>query len=208
MVRVKVCGITSLVDAVAAIDAGADALGFMFYEGSSRYINPADARSIIKELPPFISSVGVFVNLSITGIREIAAKTGIDTVQLHGEEAPDFCSHIPLPVIKAFRVESESIIVETQRFPNASALLLDSYVPGRLGGTGATFNWDLAVQAKQNGKPIILAGGLTPLNVGEAVQKVRPFAVDVSSGVESAPGKKDQAKMRDFISSVRTASGH
>ena len=200
---VKICGITNLADALTAADAGADALGFMFYEPSVRDISPATAREIIFQLPPRISKVGVFVDAPAEIIRHIATECGLDTVQLHGEETPEFCAQFaPLKVWKAIRVRDESSL---RALPNykTDAWLLDSYVAGQKGGTGEIFNWNLAVAAKALGRSIILAGGLTPENIATAVHQVRPFGVDVSSGVESAPGKKDAAKVRAFIEASR-----
>jgi phosphoribosylanthranilate isomerase len=207
-VRVKICGLTNLEDALASIDAGADALGFIFYPKSPRYLTPEAAAAIITQLPPFVSKVGVFVDESHDHIREIARSTGIDTLQLHGNETPDFTTRLQeqsFKVIKAFRIKDQSTLSQLQSYRSA-AFLLDSYVPGQLGGTGAKFNWDLALQAKSSGIPIILAGGLDPENIADAVSKVAPFAVDVSSGVEATPGRKDLSKVRDFITRARKAS--
>ena len=208
-VRVKICGISNFEDARAAVEAGADALGFIFFPQSPRNVSPEVARSIIEQLPPFVAKVGVFVNEAADRILQIAKETGIDTVQLHGDESPELCEKIArenLKVIKAFRIKDQSSLAAMNGF-RASAFLLDSYVPGQLGGTGAKFNWDLAVQAAGLGTPIILAGGLVAENVGDAVSKVGPYGVDVSSGVELelAPGKKDHAKVRAFIEAVRAA---
>lgn len=204
-VRVKICGLTNLEDARVGIDAGAHALGFIFFSGSPRYITPAAAARIISQLPPFVSKVGVFVNEPFESILEIAKTTGIDTIQLHGDETPALCEALTrerFKVIKAFRIKDQSSLQSLQHF-TASAFLLDSYVPGQLGGTGAKFNWDLAIQAAALGTPIILAGGLVPENIRDAVAKVAPYGLDVSSGVESAPGKKDHAKVRAFIDATR-----
>ncbi len=202
-VRVKICGITRLEDASAAVEAGADALGFMFYEPSPRYIRPPDAARIIAQLPPFIAKVGVFVDATENFIRDAINACRLDSIQLHGNESPAFCGCFNLPVIKAFRIKDAESLRPLPQF-QTSAWLLDSYTPGVPGGTGERFNWDLAVKAKALGKPIILAGGLTPGNVRDAVQQVQPYAVDVSSGVESsAPGKKDHLKLRQFIAAAR-----
>lgn len=212
-VRVKICGITNLEDALAAVDFGANALGFIFFSGSPRHISVDPAAEIISALPPFISKVGVFVDSPVDGVLDIAGATGIDTIQLHGSESPADCVEIAaskLTVVKAFRIKEAASLdsLETYRGTHgASAFLLDSYVSGQLGGTGAKFNWDLAVKAKLSGTPIILAGGLDPENVSDAVSKVAPYAVDVSSGVEISPGKKDHNKVRRFISQAkRTAA--
>lgn len=201
--KIKICGITSLNDALGAVEAGADALGFMFYEGSPRRISPQMALKIIRALPPFVSKVGVFVNPEDTLVRGVIDVCGIDTIQFHGDETPDFCRRFqPLKIIKAFRIKDASSLSPLGSY-DTDAWLLDSFVPGKEGGTGATFNWELACQAKDAGRPIILAGGLSPENVAEAVHEVWPFAVDVSSGVESAPGRKDLPMMRDFVAAVR-----
>ncbi len=212
-VLVMFCGITIGEDARVAVEAGADALGFIFFGQSPRNVSAAEARKIIEELPPFVARVGVFVTESVETILRIAKETGIDTVQLHGDESPELCEKIArkgLKVIKAFRIKDGSSLAALKNY-RAAAFLLDSYVPGQLGGTGAKFNWDLAVQAVQAvhtgemGTAIILAGGLVPENVGAAVSKVGPYGVDVSSGVEAAPGKKDHGKVRGFIAAARSA---
>ena len=189
MVKVKVCGITNWEDARAAVAFGADALGFVFFDKSPRHVPVETAARIIRQLPPFIARVGVFVDMPLDGILSVATACGLDTVQLHGSESPEFCARIRIKTIKAFRVENVKSLDPLPHY-ETSAWLLDSYVPGQLGGTGAVFQWNLAVQAIAMGRPIILAGGLTPENIAEAVKQVRPYAVDVSSGVESAPGRK------------------
>ena len=201
--RVKICGITRAADATAAVDAGADALGFMFYEASPRHLTREQAARIIHTLPPFVARVGVFVNPTVDEVRATIAETGIDTLQFHGEESPEFCRQFGLRVIKAFRVRDAESILHTEAY-STEAWLLDSYVAGQLGGTGARFNWDLATDAARRHRSVILAGGLTPGNVAEAVRKVRPYGLDVSSGVESAPGKKDPAKVRAFIAAAKS----
>jgi phosphoribosylanthranilate isomerase len=205
-VRVKICGITNVADASAAVNAGADALGFMFFENSKRYVSPAAGAEIIRELPPFISKVGVFVNATENFVRGAIETSGIDTLQFHGDETAEFCSRFaPVKAIKAFRVRDRASLSDCLNY-RAHAWLLDSYVEGAQGGTGVAFDWDVAVEATKLNRVIILAGGLRVETVAEAVCKVRPYAVDVSSGVESAPGKKDHAKMREFIAAVRRAS--
>ncbi|MDO9289641.1 MAG: phosphoribosylanthranilate isomerase [Thermodesulfovibrionales bacterium] len=205
MVRVKICGITNLEDALAAVEFGADALGFVFFKKSPRYISPAKAKAIIKKLPPFISSVGVFVNEDNIIVEKIADQTGIDAIQLHGDEPPKACN-LSRPVIKAIRVKSIDNLEIISKYKNkVSAFLLDTYTPEIFGGTGQIFNWDIAIEAKQFGK-IILAGGLTPENVEQAVRQVHPYAVDVSSGVEAEKGKKDHAKLRLFIKRAKSVS--
>ena len=198
-VKVKICGITNLDDALAAVEAGADALGFMFYEKSPRHISFKAAQDIIRRLPPFVAKVGVFVDSPEEAVRRGVEECGIDTLQFHGGETPEFCrAFTPLKVYKAFRVQNLESLAALPDY-QTDAWLLDGFAPDKLGGTGAKFNWDLAVEARKLGRPIILAGGLTPENVAHAVRQVQPYGVDVSSGVESAPGKKDPAKVREFI---------
>jgi phosphoribosylanthranilate isomerase len=197
MVRVKICGITNLADAMTAVEAGADALGFVFYEKSPRFINPLAAAEIIAKLPPFVQPVGLFVNEEAEKINWTADYCGLDLVQLHGDETPEDCLEVNRRVIKAFRMQS-TVSIEPLRKYQVSGFLLDAWCPDCYGGTGKTFNWEMAAAASQYGR-IILAGGLTPENVAEAIVAVRPYAVDVSSGVESAPGKKDREKVREFI---------
>ncbi len=205
IVRVKICGLTNASDAVAAAEAGADALGFMFFAGSKRNVSFASAAAIMRELPAFVSKVGVFVNATADEIRRAVDETGIDTLQLHGEEPPEFCAQFaPLKVVKAFRLRDHASLRDCQRYP-AHAWLLDSFVDGAHGGTGVTADWNLAAEAVQLHRRVILAGGLRVETVAEAVRRVRPFAVDVSSGVESAPGRKDAAKVRAFIENARGA---
>jgi phosphoribosylanthranilate isomerase len=198
--RVKICGITRTADALAAIAAGADALGFMFYPPSPRHLEFDAARAIMAALPPLVTRVGVFVNPTESFVRQAIA-AGVDTLQFHGEETPEFCGCFGLKTIKAFRVRNADSLAECPRHPK-SAWLLDSFVPGQPGGTGACFNWELAKTAAQV-HTVILAGGLTPQNVAEAVRQVRPYAVDVSSGVEATPGQKDLAKIRAFIDAAK-----
>lgn len=201
-VRVKICGITNLDDALAAVDAGADALGFMFYEKSPRNLPVKVAADIIRRLPPFVAKVAVFVNATEETVRKTAAECGLDTLQFHGDEKPQFCGKFsPLKVYKAFRIQGPESLRLLQHY-DTDAWLLDSFVPDTLGGTGAKLNWDWAVEATKLGRPIILAGGLTPENVAGAARNVRPYAVDVSSGVESSPGKKDHKKICDFIAAA------
>ena len=204
-VRIKICGITRVEDALAAVEAGADALGFMFYPPSKRNITAAAARSIIDALPPFVSRVGVFVDASEDQVRSIALETGIDTLQLHGSETPEFCRRLhPYAVIKAFRVRGPESLSELAPYREFS-WLLDSYSTGALGGTGKTFDWELAASAVKAGGRVVLAGGLSSINVAEAIRAVRPWAVDVSSGVESAPGRKDPGLLSEFVKAARTA---
>jgi phosphoribosylanthranilate isomerase len=200
--RVKICGLTRLEDAQYAVELGAAALGFNFYPPSPRYIEPAAARAIVKRLPPFVTAVGVFANETDAGhVISLAREAGVTTVQVHGPRfpaLPELLSVFTLVVAVAVRQDFKP--AELGKI-EASAYLLDAYDPDRLGGTGKTFAWNAARDAKQYG-PIILAGGLTPENVARAVREVRPFAVDVASGVESAPGIKDPAKLRAFFAAV------
>ncbi len=195
-VRVKICGITRGEDALAAVESGADALGFVFYSGSPRHIRLEAARDIIRELPPFVTTVGVFVDEDPSTISEIVEAAGIDVVQLHGGEPEEVCRLWPR-VIKAFRVRELTDLDAVARY-RVSAYLLDTYSPDMPGGTGQVFNWDIALEAKRFG-PVVLAGGLTPENVDRAVRWVRPYGVDVSSGVEREKGVKDEEKVRLFI---------
>ena len=203
-VKVKICGITNAEDAVAAVDAGADALGFMFYPLSPRGVTREVAAQIIRQLPPFVAKVGVFVNPSEEEVRLAITGCGLDTLQFHGEESPEFCRQFGLKTLKAFRVQGLETLKLLPTY-STMAWLLDSFVAGTRGGTGNTFNWDIAMQAVKLGGRVILAGGLTPDNAAEAVRKVRPFALDVSSGVESVPGRKDAAKVRAFIAAAKAA---
>jgi len=197
MVKVKICGITTLDDALLAVAAGADALGFVFFEKSPRCINPVAAAKIIAKLPPFIQTVGLFVNEELEQINWTADFCGLDVVQLHGDESPEDCQDVRRRVIKAFRVQNIVSIDPLKKY-QVSGYLLDAWCPDCYGGTGKTFNWEVAAAARQYGR-IILAGGLSPDNVAEAVKVVQPYGVDVSSGVESAPGKKDVEKVKAFI---------
>lgn len=203
MPRVKICGITNLEDARHAAACGADALGFVFYSGSTRCIEPEQARRIIAELPPFITMVGLFVNELPARIRELVDYCGLDAVQLHGDEEPQQCSYPPCRVIKALRLR-DSMDDEMYSAYQVSSLLLDAYVPDKYGGTGKRCDWDLAARIALEYR-IILAGGLTPANVAEAVCQVRPYGVDVSSGVEKLPGKKDPEKVAMFIRMAKEA---
>ncbi len=199
--RVKICGITNAADAYAAVAAGADALGFVFYAKSPRFISAQNASTITRSLPPFVARVGLFVNESAEIIRATVEKAGLDTLQLHGEESPEFARQFHgVKIIKAFRVQNEnSLAVLPEYLDSVDAFLLDAFVAGTHGGTGSVFDWHLAKEANRMGKPIILAGGLNAQNVGEAVARVNPYAVDVSSGVESEPGRKDLTKVAEFI---------
>ena len=200
--KVKICGITNMEDALLAAELGADALGFIFVKTSPRHIRPSAARKIIQELPPFVTPVGVVADAEHDEILELIDETGISCVQLHGNESPKQLAKFPVPVYKSFRVDKEFNLETLQRY-KGSAYLLDTHVNGALGGTGKTFDWDVAIKAKAYGR-IILAGGLTPENIAEAVKKVQPYAVDVNSGVESAPGKKDKNKLERLFKAIRS----
>ena len=202
MVKVKICGITSVRDARAAVRLGADAIGFNFYPKSPRYIRKERARAILAALPPFVTAVGVFVNEPAEDIQRICDFVGIETVQFHGGESPRLVHSLTrLKRIMAFRVESEKDISRLPRY-QVDAYLLDAFVPGKPGGTGVTFSWELAREAQRHG-PIILAGGLTLENVAEAIRVAAPYAVDVASGVEKAPGVKDRDLMGAFIQQAK-----
>ena len=204
MTRIKICGITCVEDALAAAEMGADALGFNFAAGP-RKILPETAAQIIAGLPPFISTVGIFIDENLQ-IKEICRACRIQIVQLHGSQSPPFADSLaPMPVIRVIHVQNMESLNILQSDQSSSAVLLDASVPGKLGGTGVTIDWDVAVRAKDFGKPVILAGGLNPDNVGEAIKKVRPYAVDVSSGVEAFPGKKDHNLLKEFIQNVRAS---
>jgi phosphoribosylanthranilate isomerase len=201
MVKVKICGITNLEDAIMSVEAGADALGFVFYDKSPRYISPEQASEIIRHLPPFVQTVGLFVNDTAERINRLADCCRLDIVQLHGEETPDLCSAVNRRVIKALRVRDITSLEQMARY-QVSAFLLDAWSPVAYGGTGLTFNWDIAAIAAKNSS-VVLAGGLTPENVAEAIVKTRPYAVDVSSSLELRPGKKDAAKTCAFIRNAK-----
>ncbi len=201
MVRVKVCGITNAVDALRAVELGADALGFIFYKGSKRYIDPRDAHRIISSLPPFISSVGVFVNQTVPEITGAVETSGVDTVQLHGDETPELCTMLPYKLIKAVRVKDTVNTVEVELYP-VRAILFDKHTDEMYGGTGTSFDWGV-LKSINTSKKVILSGGLTPENVSRAIEIVNPYGVDVSTGVEDSPGKKNHIKMRKFIEAVK-----
>jgi phosphoribosylanthranilate isomerase len=205
-VKVKICGITNWVDAQRAVAEGADLLGFNFYAGSPRYIVPAKAKRIVSRLPKRISVVGVFVNESEQTVLEIAREVGLDMLQLHGDETPATIARLKrsFPVIKAIRVKQSLAVGQLQTYRAATALLLDGFAAHRRGGTGKTFDWEIARRAKKYGR-VFLAGGLTPENVGAAIREARPYAVDVCSGVEARPGKKDPARVRQLMRAAKSA---
>ncbi len=204
--RIKICGFTRPDDARQAAALGVDAIGLVFYAPSPRAVDIAAAQAIVAALPPFVSSVGLFVDASADRVREVLAQVPLDLLQFHGDESPDHCAQFGRPWLKAIRMrEGIDLPREAERYRGAAGLLLDTYHPGTPGGTGESFAWsrvprDLAL-------PIVLAGGLTPDNVGEAIAAVRPWAVDLSGGVESAKGIKDAAKMAELVAAVRQADG-
>ena len=207
-IKVKVCGITNAEDALAAVEAGADALGFIFYEKSPRYVVPAVATHIIAELPPFVTPVGVFVNEGLATVRSIMDTCGLAMAQLHGDENVSYCRELARPAMKALRLRDRGSLLalaEYQGRGGVRGFVLDTFSELSYGGTGQITDWGLAAEVAKS-TPILLAGGLTPDNVTEAIRTVRPYGVDVSSGVESAPGKKDHAKMRAFVDAVRVVS--
>jgi phosphoribosylanthranilate isomerase len=201
--RVKICGVTNVADALAAAEAGADMIGLNFYGQSPRHIPIATGAEISRALPPFALRVGVFVNPAEDLVLRAMGECGLSLLQFHGDEDSDFCTQFGLMSMKAIRVRDAESLKQLADF-NTDAFLLDAYSKSGLGGTGAKFNWELAVEAQKFGKPIFLAGGLTPENVADAVKQARPFAVDVSSGVEGSPRQKDAAKIRAFITAVRS----
>lgn len=202
MLKVKICGITNYDDAVMAVKLGADALGFIFAL-SPRKILPEKARDIIRDIPPFIKSVGVFVNETPEIIEGISEQCGLDIIQLHGDEDPETCTRFMPRAIKALRINNDLIPENIEEYRgNVRAFLLDTYSKKAAGGTGKTFNWDSAIKIKALGVPIILAGGLAPSNIEEAISRVTPYAVDVNSGIEESPGKKSPALMKELFEKI------
>ena len=206
MTRIKICGITNLDDGLEAIAAGVDALGFVFVPNTPRYITPSQAKLVIKQLPPFITNVGLFVDSEIDEIEDIVNHCKLDAVQLHGNESPEMCTKIRFQtkVIKSFHVKKEPQVLrnEIENY-RVDAYLLDTFIKGKAGGTGQTFDWRIAEGLSQR---IIVAGGLTPNNIGTAIAQLQPYGVDVSSGVEKSPGKKDTNKIHSFVRQVRKAN--
>ena len=203
-IRVKICGITSPEDANAAVAAGADAIGLVFYEASPRYVSISLAKQITDNIPPFINCVGLFVDADAAYINDVIKEVAIDTLQFHGQETEQACALYNRPYIKAVRMNnSVSLFDEVEKYPSAKALLLDAYVKGIPGGTGKAFDWGLI--PNNLSKPIILAGGLDENNVKNAISQVRPYAVDVSGGVEKIKGIKDPVKIKKFISETMNA---
>lgn len=206
--RVKICGITNCDDAKVAVAAGADALGFVFVSGTKRVVTPVRAREVIDKLPPFVARVGLFVNAGADEIASTIEHARLDTIQLHGEEPMELAERFRgrVRVLKAFRIrDAASLAMVPGYFEACDAVLLDAFEPSAHGGTGTQFDWDLAEQIRRWAKPVIIAGGLRPENVAEAVRRFAPFAVDVSSGVEASPGRKDVEKVRAFIRNAKAA---
>ncbi|MER0170748.1 MAG: phosphoribosylanthranilate isomerase [Nitrosomonas sp.] len=201
-VRVKVCGITRSEDAIAAVQCGVDAIGFVFWPHSARYIDPESARRIAEVIPPFICTVGVYVDPDAAWVEETARVAKLNLLQFHGDESPEFCNQFPQPYIKAIRVKPDADLLQyAQRYGAAKGLLLDTYAADMPGGTGHAFNWQLIPQ--QLSLPLILSGGLNPDNVARAIKQTQPWAVDVSSGVEAAKGIKDEKKIIAFMQGVK-----
>lgn len=204
MVKIKICGITELDDALHAVDCGADALGFVFYERSPRAVTSKRAQAIISALPPFVTVVGLFVNEDPVNVQLIADHCGLDVIQYHGDETSEIVRMAPRRSIRALRVRESETFDDIENYP-ASGLLLDAWVSGTFGGTGVRCNWEIAANIAKI-RPVILAGGLTPENVAEAIRTVQPYGVDVSSGVEDAPGRKDRKKVAAFIRAAQIAA--
>lgn len=201
MYLIKICGITNLKDAIAAVECGADALGFNFYRASPRYVEPDEARAISLEVPPPVWKVGIFADEDADIVRRLSQHVALDFLQFHGNETPYYCEQFAVPYWKAFRLKDEGTLELMKKY-QPDAYLVDAYLPGKLGGIGLVANWDLAARAKQFGK-IILAGGLNPENIENAIATIEPWAVDVCSGVEAEPGIKDHKKMAEFIERVK-----
>ena len=201
--KVKICGITNLADGMAAVEAGADALGFVFHGQSPRGISVEVAAGFMRELPPFVMKVGVFVNAPEDLVVGAVRECGLNLLQFHGDESLDYCLQFGLMSMKAFRIRDAASLQALLGY-HTDAWLLDAYAPDKPGGTGETFNWELALEARGWGRPIFLAGGLTADNVADAVRRARPYGVDVSSGVEAAPGRKDHAKVKAFIQAAKS----
>jgi phosphoribosylanthranilate isomerase len=201
--RIKICGIREAAHAQLAAEAGADAIGLVFHRASPRYVTPEEAARIVAALPPFLMSVGLFVDLPAAEVRAILDQVPLDMLQFHGDESPEFCAGFGKPFVRVVRMEARTDLLEyARRFSGAKALILDAHVPGQPGGTGQTFDW--AAIPRDLPVPLILSGGLTVANVARAVREVRPWAVDVSSGVEASRGVKDARKIVEFIRSVRS----
>lgn len=208
MIKVKICGVTNAEDARGAVEAGADALGFVFYRKSARCVRPDVVKGIVAALPPFVLPVGVFVNEEAATVREVMDQCGLALAQLHGEETASYCEALGRPILRAIRLRGPGDLLALAEYKGRARVrgfLVDAFSEKEYGGTGQVADWGLAAEAAQSAD-ILLAGGLTPENVQEAVRQVRPYGVDVSSGVESSPGKKDRGKVRAFIASARLVS--
>jgi len=200
--RIKICGINHLDDALKAVECGADAIGIIFVEKSPRYASLTEARVIAESMPPFVTVVGLFMDAPEEKVREALKVVPLNLLQFHGDESAEYCDQFNMPYIKALRMrENVNVVAYAQEYPNASGILLDAYHKGMGGGTGQTFDWNMIPADVP--LPLILAGGLTPDNVAAAVEQVRPYAVDVSSGVESEPSVKDHKKIEQFIKEVQ-----
>jgi phosphoribosylanthranilate isomerase len=210
MTRIKICGIRTVEHALAAAEAGADAIGFVFHAASPRNVEPALVRDIVRTLPAFVTTVGLFVNRPAAEVRAIRESAELDLVQLSGDETAEYCAELGVPYIKALRVGSQvggvgGLLATAKTYSATRGILLDAHVPGEYGGTGVALDWH-ALAGVQLGAPLVLAGGLTPSNVGEAISVVKPWAVDVSSGVESSRGQKDSELIRQFVSAVKAVN--
>lgn len=200
-IRVKICGLTEESDLIHACAAGADAVGFVFYEPSNRFVDKGKAAKLSSATPPFVQRVGLFVNASKAYVNEVISAVELDLLQFHGEESAEFCESFSLPYIKAIAAkENQNLVARMDQYPNARGFLIDTFIPGQPGGTGKTFNWDLFPSYH---KPLILAGGLTAENVKSAIDQLAPYAVDVSGGVEFKPGKKSDEHVTAFIHAVK-----
>ena len=202
---VKICGITRLEDAEAAVALGAGALGFVFWPKSPRYVDPERARTIVAALPPFIATVGVFVDQTARLVNGVAARVGLSAVQLHGDEPVDILGEIERPVVKAMALHASTTAEEADAWPSRVRLLIDAHDPDQRGGTGRTVDWKRAAAVAAR-RPVLLAGGLNAANVADAIQTVKPFGIDVSSGVESSPGIKDHTRLRALFDAVAAAN--
>jgi len=204
MIPVKVCGITTLEDARYAAHLGYSAVGFIFYPKSPRCVDPGRVKDIVSQLPPFVTTVGVFVNEKADTIKHICEYTKLTMLQLHGDESPEFCNAMPLRVMKAFGIDESFDFSQLAAYaePNVAAFILDKHSPELVGGTGQTFDWDLVQKAREYGR-IILAGGITPFNVQDAIKEAEPFGIDVNSGVEVLPGKKNRVKLKELLEKVK-----
>ena len=204
MVKIKICGITNTEDATWVANLGADYLGLVFARDSKRKVNLEKAKEIVSITPPYIKKVGLFVDEEPGVVDKVLTLCKLDMLQFHGQESPDYCNQFKekAEIIKAFRLKDETSLSQIPQY-DVNFYLLDAYVEGEPGGTGESFNWDLALKVKEFGRPIFLAGGLNPDNVVEAIKKVQPFAVDVSSGIESSPRRKNVELMQEFIKKIR-----